>query len=239
MFDFLVIRLFGCRKILQIGDICKINGKEKAVSRYNLLYLFGLFELGANFARTIPGYLTFTTLTRTFMMKRLFLLVVVGFLSMPMIASAGLIGATVDIEWFYPNSSTSFCSSGTAVVGAGLEYAAGCSGFSPVSIDISDTQVFVDTGGSTWSSGSFNGFVMSILSGPDILSVAYNAALSNMGFASVSSTSSSAAFNFAGVSPGGLAVFDIASASVPEPGTVALLALGLTGLRLARKKTNV
>lgn len=173
------------------------------------------------------------------MMKRLFLLVVVGFLSMPMIASAGLIGATVDIEWFYPNSSTSFCSSGTAVVGAGLEYAAGCSGFSPVSIDISDTQVFVDTGGSTWSSGSFNGFVMSILSGPDILSVAYNAALSNMGFASVSSTSSSAAFNFASVSPGGLAVFDIASASVPEPGTVALLALGLTGLRLARKKTNV
>lgn len=68
MFDFLVIRLFDCRKILQISDICKINGKEKAVSRYNLLYLFGLFELGANFAFTIPGYLAFTTLTRTFMM---------------------------------------------------------------------------------------------------------------------------------------------------------------------------
>ena len=155
-------------------------------------------------------------------------------------SQAALLGSTVDVDFYFPDSSSLYCSSGSAVVGAGVEYAAGCSGFSPVSIDITDTQVIVghsNTGG--FASGSFNGFVMSILSGPLISSLTYNALLSTLGSTGTSFTGTSMSFNFA--SQGfGTAVFDIGTgtSAVPVPAALPLLgsALGLMALAGRRKR---
>ena len=81
-------------------------------------------------------------------------------------AQAGLLGSTVNVDFFYPDTSTLFCSNGNAVVGGGVEYASSCSGFGPVAIDISDAGMTVGTGGVPWSTGSFNGFHLTVVSGP-------------------------------------------------------------------------
>jgi hypothetical protein len=167
--------------------------------------------------------------------------VVAGFAGISGAQVSTLDGATVDVDFFFPNSTSLYCSSGTAVVGAGGEYANGCSGFGAVSIDVTDTQVIVghsNTGG--FASGLFNGFVMSILSGPTILSAAYNAGASTLGSTSLSFTGSSISFNFASQGAG-TAVFDINSSSVsavplPAAGFLLLGALGGLGAMRRRKK---
>ena len=159
----------------------------------------------------------------------------------PTIANATLIGSTVNVDWFFPSLGTLFCSSGSAVVGTGVEYAAGCSGFSPISIDITDFQVIVTNNVTAgFAGGSFNGFVMTILSGPSILSASFNSGA--LGFTSLAFDATSVSFNFAGVSAGTagrMAIFDIGTRSVPEPGTLALLGLGLFGMGLTRLRKKV
>ena len=171
-------------------------------------------------------------------------MVAIGLMAAPMTANAALIGSTVDVEFYFPNSATLYCSSGSAVVGAGVEYAAGCSGFSPVSIDVTDNQVIVGhSNAAGFTAGSFNGFVMSILAGPSILSAAYNAGLSSLGVTSLSFDATSISFNFASQGSG-TAVFDIVSggvSAVPLPPAIALLVPGFGMMAMIgrrRRKTN-
>lgn len=172
-------------------------------------------------------------------MKKLMMVTALALTAMTGSSHAALLGSTVDVDFYFPDISSLFCNSGSAVVGAGVEYAAGCSGFSPVSIDVTGTQVIVDSGGFGWSSGSFNGFVMSILSGPTITSLAYNLTLSTMGSTGISFTGTSMSFNFASQGSG-TAVFDIGTglSEVPIPAALPLLgsALGFMALAGRRKR---
>lgn len=38
----------------------------------------------------------------------------------PVSANAGLAGSEVDVNWYFPTSSSLYCSSGTATVGGGV-----------------------------------------------------------------------------------------------------------------------
>ena len=153
-------------------------------------------------------------------------------------SQAALLGSTVGVDFYYPVISTLICSSGSAVVGAGVEYAAGCGGFGLTSIDITNTQVIVVAAIGN-SPGSFNGFVMSMLSGPLITSLTYNAGDSTRGVTGTSFTGTSMSFNFASQGSG-TAVFDIGTgpSAVPIPAALPLLggALGFVALAGRRRK---
>ena len=152
--------------------------------------------------------------------------------------AATLDGATVDVNFYFPDSSTLFCASGSQVVGAGVEYSAGCSGFAPVSIDVSGSQVIVGHSNQAgFQAGAFNGFVMSLLSGPAISGLAYNAGSSSLGVTSSSFTASSMSFNFASQGSG-TAVFDVsfATGAIPLPAGAPLLLTGIAGMAWLRRR---
>lgn len=162
-------------------------------------------------------------------------LVVVAGLMSAFAAQAGMLGSTVSVDFFFPDTSTVYCTNGSAVVSGGVEYPGSCSGFDPVKIDISDAGMTVDTGGSTWADGAFNGFRLTVLSGPAISAASYLGG--SMGVTSLTVDAGSLWVNFAGVSPGGVAEFSLSA--VPEPETYAMLLLGLAGVAAAvRRQRN-
>ena len=160
-------------------------------------------------------------------------LVALCLLAAPTAANAGLIGSTVEVAFYYPTPGNLFCSNGSAVVSAGVEYPSGCGGFWPVAIDIADATLSVDNS-LGWSPGAFNGFLLSVPSGPAIVGATY--AGGTMGVTSLVVDSAGLWLNFDSQS-GGIAYFDVSTNAVPDAGSsLLLLGMGLAGLRAWRKR---
>lgn len=178
-------------------------------------------------------------------------ILVAGVLAFPLRAAAAptLIGDNVTINWFFPNLASLFATT-SVLVGGGAEVTCPgadplCAGFAePGTIDIGATSIVInEQAGSAWTGGAFNGF--------DFTSLDFGAGISLVGFtlttdlagltnANISFTANSISFNAAGLSfadaPYTIRLDLITSASVPEPGTLALLGIALTAVAFGRRR---
>ena len=153
-------------------------------------------------------------------------------------ASAGLLGATVNVSAYFPDAATLFYDPGNAVVGASVEYPQGSypSYNDSWEVDVSDDRVKItDTlgVGLSFAPAAFNGFILTVVSGPSIVSASIDAA-STIVPVGVSVSGGRLFMNFAGVSEqafgSGIVTFVTGDVPVPAPATPALLGMGLVAL---------
>jgi hypothetical protein len=154
--------------------------------------------------------------------------------------TTGFSGDTVLADYLWPNLGTVEYPSGTAVVGAGVEFnnIGGFGvGISPT-VDFSNTNILIDYAGG-WTlngSGTFDGWVFKDFSAVDIVSVSLNAATTLSGFTvgDLSFGSNYITANTLGLgpnfSPGTLISIDVGFAATPLPSTWTMLIAGFVGL---------
>ena len=179
-------------------------------------------------------------------------------LGLPSIASASLIGDTIDIEWWFPDTSTVFASDSHLVselveVNCPNDSTANsniCAGFVswPASIDIgAETIRYQQIGSPGFTTAGFNGWVFSDLDwgvAGEIIGVSLDTNIDGLDLNRVSYTADSVSINLQGL--GGdlrreFAELTLDVRHVPDPATLALFGIGLAGLGFARrkKKTSV
>lgn len=158
--------------------------------------------------------------------------------------AAPLLGSTVNYQYYFPDASSAYgdASNGNHVVGAGVEISNVAGNLA--TLDLTANQIIVDfSTAATFSSVNFSGFkITDILGQIDAFTSVTIDAATNMAGLDASRISFGDDFfsvNWQGLSfnSNTFVVLNIGTAStVPEPGSLALLGLGLAGVAMARKR---
>jgi len=155
------------------------------------------------------------------------------------LAQASFMGSTLLGEYSNNLSEPAWCSE-TSVVGAGVEFE--CPG--GFQVDVSSDQVLYTLSGfGTFGGGDFNGFVLSDASAtvPGIVAVTIaSTTLAGMDPSRLWFDTDSIWLNLSGLEMPDLkmsTLLDVTFAAVTEPGSFALLSLGIAGLGLCRRRT--
>jgi hypothetical protein len=164
-------------------------------------------------------------------------------------AAASFDGATIDLQYYFPDLGSPFSTFEQFVVGAGVE-----STFFPdddprTNLDFGGTNLYITyNSASNWTFADFNGFVFADTTNTldTIVGVSVNAATNMVGFdaSRVSFTGDTVAVNWNGLSFNEQTIvsldFRFGDAAIPEPATWAMMILGfgLVGAA-ARRRTAI
>ena len=170
------------------------------------------------------------------------------------VAHAGFVGRTLSAEYFYPDLSTPYgpatVTPSPFVVGPGPETSINVEGVTTIVVDVTDTTLRFDfatiLAAPTWNSTPFNGVVFNLVTGAPLsllsASIDPSSTLGGLDASRVAFNDSQVTVNWSGLpySNGTFLLINVASAAavgaVPEPGTLALLAIALAALGTLRRQ---